>query len=539
LHSNERIKEASERLLKIFDTKSSEKEQTVLFSDHDAANHDQLCKAFEYWLDQTKMVFGEIVSLIQNQGLRDSGVDLLLDFPLSRIHFGVQVKSYNDIQKGDFSQKVNSQINQSHRHDLVKLIVAFAGDLTNMSQLEKVRGIISEINEQQKSGNNYVFIIPPEKVLTLYNAYKSKEHPLKHVMLENKDAITFAKGIEDNLSNERRKAKVKIEIEYQYPDATENCPYKIELRYKVDQHDLDLIDNIEHLPLTQDYVKLTEDQIKSFNTYDKDGNIISIDRPKELFIWADHNPIVVLNMSTIAKNGDEIASMNKVVFGIKRQNYALHFKTKDENQPLELELIFFVDKNVLRLIVNINYDKGDAIVLLNCIKFLQSFNKAKKLKYFNCNTGETDFFDLPATFNFQIHPLLLDFVSSLAILQRHTGKLFRLPEKLEDDLFIKIVDTTKILSKLLETKSYFYRPVKFKMPKTLALKMIEDYMNQIIEYDLVINLPFSCIILGQEVRVAEATLDLSKVKPLGDLIQLFTTIKKNQENLVEIEMVDS
>jgi len=218
-----------ERLLKLFDVRSSPDIETALFSNSEVADHNAICKAIEYWLDQTKLVFGQAAYIIQNQSLRDSGVDLLIDIPLSGFRFGVQIKSHNDIEETNFAKNVKAQVTDSRSHSLNKLIIAFAGDLTHKKQIEKVRGLISELHQIAKE-DNYIFMIPPEKVLTIYHAYTAGEHPLKYVLLDNKNAFIFARGLEDSLSNETRKAKIRIEIKYIHHEDIEKYPFKIKLK---------------------------------------------------------------------------------------------------------------------------------------------------------------------------------------------------------------------------------------------------------------------------------------------------------------------
>lgn len=93
----------------------------------------------------------------------------MIDLPMSRLRFGVQVKSFYDVQEGNFTKNVKAQITESHRHSLDKLIIAFAGDLTRRNQPEKVRGLISELHQTEKDSN-----YPPEKVLTIYNVTRAE-----------------------------------------------------------------------------------------------------------------------------------------------------------------------------------------------------------------------------------------------------------------------------------------------------------------------------------------------------------------------------
>jgi len=124
-NSNEE-RSAVETLAKLLDVKPATEEETKIFKETNI-NHAKLCRAFEYWIDQCKTVFGEPVLLNQIQGLRDAGVDVSMNLVTSKANFGFQIKSYGDVKKKDFSSKVNAQINQSRRHKLNRLVLAIVG----------------------------------------------------------------------------------------------------------------------------------------------------------------------------------------------------------------------------------------------------------------------------------------------------------------------------------------------------------------------------------------------------------------------------
>lgn len=128
-------KQAIDKLLKLLDVKTSPSGATKLFG-RSHIRHKDIIDAFAYWIDQTKLVFGEPVFISQNQGLRDAGVDILITLVKSEIRFGIQIKSPGDLDKKGVSKEVNAQISQSHRHKLLRLVTAFAGDLTNPSHAE-------------------------------------------------------------------------------------------------------------------------------------------------------------------------------------------------------------------------------------------------------------------------------------------------------------------------------------------------------------------------------------------------------------------
>src|SRR6266540_5907039 len=126
---------ALKRIEKLFDIKESKIEDTKIFSN---INHQTLIDAFIYWIDQSKLIFGEPVKFLDIQNIKDSGVDIYFELLQSKTQFGVQVKTFGDIQKSDFSQSLSAQISDSHTYPISKYVVAFAGDLTNSIQFQKI-----------------------------------------------------------------------------------------------------------------------------------------------------------------------------------------------------------------------------------------------------------------------------------------------------------------------------------------------------------------------------------------------------------------
>jgi tetratricopeptide (TPR) repeat protein len=123
--------------------------------------HDGLLSALRVVLDAH---FGARVRVSIFQSLPDAGCDIGLLFPAQGLKCGIQVKSHRDIAQLDFATKTLAQIQDSRRHGLRRLYLVLAGDLTDPSQLEKVRGLDSRISQMQ---DDYVTVVPPERVWTL------------------------------------------------------------------------------------------------------------------------------------------------------------------------------------------------------------------------------------------------------------------------------------------------------------------------------------------------------------------------------------
>ncbi len=141
----DRWEKNSKIIADLFDVKPCPENETEIFR---TVSHEELLKALEYWVDQTKMIFGEVVQIEKTQSLRDAGVDLCVSLIQSKFRFGIQAESLGDIEKKDFSTKLKAQTFESDSHHLDKYIILFAGDLN--SQREKIRGMVSELSRNIK-----------------------------------------------------------------------------------------------------------------------------------------------------------------------------------------------------------------------------------------------------------------------------------------------------------------------------------------------------------------------------------------------------
>jgi hypothetical protein len=84
------------RLLKLVEFNLSPIDSTNIFSDKVLQN--ELINAIRYWFDQTKMFFREPVSIMQEHNIREAGIDIIIELMVSRIKFGIQIKSPSDMK---------------------------------------------------------------------------------------------------------------------------------------------------------------------------------------------------------------------------------------------------------------------------------------------------------------------------------------------------------------------------------------------------------------------------------------------------------
>jgi hypothetical protein len=97
------------------------------------------------------------------QSLQDSGCDLLIEWG-GGAKYGVQLKSHFDISQDQFQSTTIIHIHDSRAHGLKRLYVLFAGDLTDRSYVQKLRGFESRVN---KMDDSYIETVSPEPLWTL------------------------------------------------------------------------------------------------------------------------------------------------------------------------------------------------------------------------------------------------------------------------------------------------------------------------------------------------------------------------------------
>jgi hypothetical protein len=107
------------------------------------------------------------------QSLHDRGCDELIEWP-GRAKYGVQLKNNSDVKKGDFSATTVTQIQDSRQHGLVRLYVVLAADITDDSNLQKVRGFESRISAMN---DPYVAVAAPERAWCLLYPAEPAEEP--------------------------------------------------------------------------------------------------------------------------------------------------------------------------------------------------------------------------------------------------------------------------------------------------------------------------------------------------------------------------
>ena len=328
-----RKKRAITNLCTLFDTEPCSIEETNQLI---TVTHDKLVEAFTYWIDQSKTFFGEPAIVRSFHSFKEEGIDITIDLLMQpQVRFGIQIKSYKDIQKKSFAGQVHEQISRSHKHNLSKLMLAFAGDMNDMSKNPKVSGIVSEIH-QNKGDNDYVIVIPPQQVLTIYRAYKEQQHPLKFIKLDLQRASELSAALGESLSNDLREAKISMHIEYKKMDSSK-YPIRIKLRHILGKGELDLLDQLEHMSAAGEGIKIPGEKVIEFQVYENDKPILANGVKPDLVITRD-NLVVPLVLQTVSENGHTIKSLDHLNFIVKEKHGQFVYEFFDKDHPLSIKI---------------------------------------------------------------------------------------------------------------------------------------------------------------------------------------------------------
>jgi hypothetical protein len=90
-------------------------------------------------------------------------------------------------------------------------------------------------------------------MVTIYDTFVRKEHPMKYLLVEKETATILIQGIVEGLSNEERTVSAKIEMKYHNEINKSDSAKTITL--KTDNPKV--LDDIEKLPYTCGLLRLT------------------------------------------------------------------------------------------------------------------------------------------------------------------------------------------------------------------------------------------------------------------------------------------
>ena len=434
ISNNPKISFIVQTLAKLFDIESASDYDTEYFKKNNVSHAKLMC-IIEYWIDQSKPIFGEPVTIRKIQSLRDAGVDLIMEFVSSKLKIGFQIKSYGDVKEKEFHKTVNAQIAESQRHKLQKLIIVIAGNLNDENvQGQKIRGLIAELEQRT---DDYISVIPPEKTLPICQAYEAKQHPLSLVMLNFRDAFKIAGGLSKSLSNKNRKVSISITTNYlNVPKQQSNRDIRFTLKLR--PNELDTFDRMENLHTTGEVLRFPKDHFAKFTV---DG----IDQLKNGFHKLEIMPSENYDKLTLNILDDRevsITELEELTFGMRMVGEEAYATLRDKKQKSLLIKLHLVN-DIIKFSCGINYHDVELSQIRQAIEFMKALEEGKWIRIFIPDCGVDSKFQIPKNITPNLDQVTVHLVDALLVIEKRSGIKLRIPEKLsskEIDQIVKIAE---------------------------------------------------------------------------------------------------
>jgi hypothetical protein len=313
---------------RIFSCNGADTSDTIAFR---SISHESLCQSFQYWLEKMRPTIDEPINIAVTQSLRDEGIDVLLDFSVSKVKVGFQVKSHNDVSQKDFTRRCIAQISRSHKYSVSRLIIALGADLTDESQREKVRGLISEVSQM----GDYCKIFSPEKTLTIWKTFDRKEHPIGQIERFG-DAMNLIDALQKKLSSDKyynHKISWKTTIKKKYNRKNERGNHEFKVVMKQPPDAKNMMDVFKEISLTGESFVIPAENIQKLQIRKK-GKLIERNKKVPFIKITPNKRKFLLSLETIDPSNSSPLKFEKLLFTVDSVvGKTIHLSTHESSLP--------------------------------------------------------------------------------------------------------------------------------------------------------------------------------------------------------------
>jgi len=520
--------DSSERCLnivnKIFDIHSAKLEDTKAFQ---TINHEDGCEAFRYWLEQMRIVLDEPVNVNITQSLRDDGVDVLLVFLKSKVKFGFQIKSDNDVHKKDFTKNTIAQIERSRKHGVYKFFLAICADLTDKSQREKVRGLTSEISEM----GDYCHIFSPEKTLRIINVYTEKQHPIN--LIEGMAQILVMLGaIQKKLADDPYYAP-EVSLTYKLKKQLDEKEYPIRgnLTVKCPKGTLTVWDILKEIQLTGKPITIPEENIEKFEVFTGTQRLIPEGtKIKYLTITPEKPKLQPVIIETLdIEDGTPITFENVIFVRDAVKGTTVHLSTHENNLPFTFRCSLDKEQTVGNIGFGIDDTATDVGQLLKFERFATALSKGQEV-LFKTPNGVTIFKSKIRQMEFKpLDEQWLKLLNDLEYIQKRTAHSMYLPKTIEPNDLGKV----HYLVQLLRNGKTDFPSLRFKIgfTKKNAHTFLQELKEKkaIKDTDLRVD-PLKIDLFGKEILLGSGGYFIPEIIPVEKIEDLEKAIDELKED---------
>ena len=482
--------------------------------------HDDILNAYKYWLEYLRLLIREPYTVEILQGLQDAGVDIIVKFLKSNLKIGIQVKSYQDLNRPMFQQEVMSQISHSKKHGIEKLLLIPCGDLTNRSHNNKIPNLMSNVDQMN---DDYVHFIQPQQALPVYQCYIAQKHPLFYLG-KSKDVLDLFQGLGQIFSNKDYDAHVNISFEYKHPEKPikKNDEHTISIKFKPFRPGKpeNPVDKFLQLYQLGEDVQFGSHDVEELIVNYSDGRTEHV-KPSNFTMFKykqNFGPI-----EFYPKN-DEKNKLKIIQFAVESddKNFFIWKSTK-ESLPFSVEITLSDEQLTFRSSLNLGLCNFKHIAEIQ--RLYMSLKKNPILIMKNVSSNEEVEINIPAD---QLIPFSEESLQKMEKLEFIQDTL---KQRIQYSMDMRDYDMALIseLSTFLKNKKIEKEPLDYTIQcdKNEALQLIEEFKtnNFIEKYKFTAN-PMLVDLVGQRLELGLITIDMNKVKILGELKELEEKVSK-------------
>lgn len=490
--------------------------------------HDNILYAYKYWLEYLRLLIREPFTIEILQGLQDAGVDLIIKFLKSGSKIGIQVKSYQDLNRPNFQQEVMSQISHSKKHGLEKLLLIPCGDLTNRSHNNKIPNLMSNVSQMN---DDYVFFIQPQQSLPVYQCYISQKHPLSYLG-RSKDVLDLFQGLGQIFSNDDYNARVHIDFKYKHPEKPikKDDAHTVEIKFKPFRKGKpeNPVDKFLQLYQLGEDVTFGSHDVEELIVRYSDGRTTR-EKPSNFTMFKHKKSFGPVEF--YPKN-DKKNILKILQFKVEQEdgNFTIWKSTK-ESFPWKVELI--ISKNGLKFSNTLNLSMCNFKHIAIIQRFYMSLAKNKILIIKNSPTNDEIEIILPPD---QIIPFSEESLKNMENLEFIQDTL---KQRIQYSMDSHDYDMALVseLSTFLRNKVIDKDPLDYTIEcdKNESVKLIQEFKtNNFIEKYTFTAKPMLVDLVGQRLEIGVVEIDMHKVQILNDLKEL----EENMLKLSDSETID-
>jgi len=412
-----------ERFVAMIQVQPAEPKQTSMFV---KTKHEELCLAFSCWFNQLLLLFGDVVQVAITQSLHDDGVDIVVEQLSTKKRMGLQIKSHYDISEKTFHQKIMAQIAVSKKHDLMKLFVILCADLTDQEQLDRTRGLISELSEM----DDYAVPITPEKAVIVLDAFRRNEHPLSFIK-GTKAIATMIEGLSRALSSDHYDATVTVKLESKESKESGSAQGTLGISFVPGASAIRALDMVRVVE-TGVAVTIPGESIEKITLLDKDGKELVPRGAKVdyLKIIPEVARLLPMKMATTDPSSGHTISIEHVEF-LREKFDGLHLLLASDGHPKAL--LWHLDLDFEKKTSHLTYDfyPEDAPISagLEFARFVTAMSQSRDLTVSLESDGSLvgRFPVSEASIEEQELRYLLELLEDLSFIESKTGVKFTVP----------------------------------------------------------------------------------------------------------------